>query len=160
MKPALFAISFLCGVFTSAASGSAASQVVYQQGGHKCVLDYDSNVFKAGSIQQDNYRRFSGTNPDTYFRVTAASNEENISPEKIREEFILKRGKKDLVYDRTKDQFLVLSGYRGANIFYTKIALSADNKTICVLDIFYPRQLRRSFDEEVTRMSLSFAALN
>ncbi len=82
-----------------------------------------------------------------------------MSPEKIRKEFVLKRDKKDLVYDRTNDQFLVLSGYRGANIFYTKIALSPDNKTICVLDIFYPSELKQTFDEEVTRMSLSFAVL-
>lgn len=88
-----------------------------------------------------------------------ASNDENASPETILKEFILKRGRKDLVYDRTRDRFLVLSGYRGKNIFYTKIALSPDRHTVCVLDIFYPRQLRSAYDSEVTRMSRSFTAL-
>lgn len=127
---------------------------------HECTLDYDRSAFVVSSIDSENYRRFSRPDPETYFRVTALANDENMTPEKIRNGYLLKRGRKDLVYDLTKGQFLVLSGYRGQNIFYTKIALSGDNKTICVLDIFYPRKLRRSMDSEVTRMSQSFAAKN
>ena len=141
-------------------AANSASPVVFQKDGHACTLDYDRAIFMAGANNKDNYQRFSGPNPDTYFRVTALANEENMTPEKIRNGYLEKRGKKDLVYDRMKSGFVVLSGYRGRNIFYTKISISPNNKTVCVLDIFYPPELKRAFDSQVTRMSLSFAALN
>ena len=136
------------------------SQVVFQKDGHACSLDYDQKMFMPGSLDSENYRRFSGPGQDTYFRVTALANDQNMTPEKIKKGYLLKRGPKDLVYDRTKSNFLVLSGYRGRSIFYTKIALSADNKIVCVLDIFYPREARQAFDPQVTRMSRSFTAQN
>ena len=159
MKNAVSAMILILGTLFPTAANSE-SQVVFRQANHECTLDYDRSAFVVSSIDSENYRRFSRPDPETYFRVTALANDENMTPEKIRNGYLLKRGRKDLVYDLTKGQFLVLSGYRGQNIFYTKIALSGDNKTICVLDIFYPRKLRRSMDSEVTRMSQSFAAKN
>ena len=103
---------------------------------------------------------YSGPNKDTHFSVTALPNDENLTPKEIRKEYLVSRGTKDLVYQRTKSEFLVLSGFRGRNIFYTKIALSPDNETICVLHISYPRKAKRAFDSRVTRMSRSFAAQN
>lgn len=139
-------------------SSTKGSQVVFREGGRECRLDYDKNIFGPGALDAEHYLRFPGSNKDTYFRVTALPNNENLSPEKIRQGYLQKKGGHDLVYDRTNGQFLVLSGYRGRNIFYTKISMSADNKIVCVLDIFYPREFRRAFDSQVTRMSRSFAA--
>jgi hypothetical protein len=136
------------------------SRVVFRDGRHECWLDYDRNVFTRGSLDSENYRRFVGPNNDTHFRVTALPNDENLTPNEIRKEYLVARGTKDLVYERTKSEFLVLSGYRGRNIFYTKIALSSDNETICVLHISYPRKAKRAFDSRVTRMSRSFSAKN
>jgi hypothetical protein len=62
----------------------------------------------------------------------------------------------DITYNRTKSSFLVLSGYRGRDIFYTKVAVSPDRRVACILDITYPRSLKRQFDGIVTRMSRSF----
>ena len=157
MKSAVSAI--ILAVFLPTAANST-SQVVFQKGSHACKLDYNRVIFMPGNIDAENYRRFSGPNPDTYFRVTAVANDENMNPQKIRYGYLKKRGDKDLVYDRIKGDFLVLSGYRGRNIFYTKISISPNNKTVCVLDIFYPPELKRAFDSQVTRMSHSFAALN
>ena len=81
-----------------------------------------------------------------------------MTPTEIKAEYIKKKGTKDLVYDRSKKDFLVLSGFNGEMIFYTKIALSSDNETICVMHISYPRKLKRAFDAIVTRMSRSFIA--
>ena len=136
------------------------SRVVFRDDRHECRLDYDRDMFTPGSLDSENYRRFSGPNKDTHFSVTAVPNDENLTPKEIRKEYLVKRGTKDLVYERTKSEFLVLSGFRGRNIFYTKIALSPDNETICVLHISYPRTAKRAFDTRVTRMSRSFAAKN
>ena len=159
MKTAVSAMLVIGGMFVATVAHSE-SQVVFQKDGHACRLDYDPNLFVPGALDADNYRRFQGPRPDAYFRVTALANDENMTPEKILAGYLSRRGEKDLVYNSVKGDFLVLSGYRGRDIFYTKIALSADNKTVCVLDIFFPPELKRAFDLEVTRMSHSFAAQN
>ena len=62
------------------------------------------------------------------------------------------------VYDRLKDDYLVLSGFQGENIFYSKIALSEDRRKLCIMHISYPRSEKREFDGIVTRMSRSLRA--
>jgi hypothetical protein len=159
MRNAIFAIGLLLGGVSPTLAHSE-SRVVFRDARHECRLEYDRSMFAPGSIDSENYRRFAGPNEDTYFRVTALANDENLTPREIRKEYLLKKGRKDLVYERTKGEFLVLSGFRGRNIFYTKIALSPDNETICVLHISYPRKAKRAFDSRVTRMSRSFTAQN
>ena len=151
-------ISDFCSV--CAAVGFAESWADYKDGTQKCKLKYASSIFARGAIDSENFQRFSGPNKDTYFRVLGHPNEEQLTPGEIRAEYIKKKGTTDLVYERTTRDFLVLSGYRGKNIFYTKIALSPDNETICVLHLSYPRRAKRAFDAIVTRMSQSFAAEN
>jgi hypothetical protein len=65
-----------------------------------------------------------------------------------------------VVYERTKERFLVLSGYRNGNIFYTKVVVSNDRRVACILDITYPRAMKEQFDRIVTRMSRSFSVAN
>ena len=66
----------------------------------------------------------------------------------------------DITYERTKNEFLALSGYRDGGIFYTKVAVSDDQRTACILDITYPRSLKQQFDGIVTRMSRSFKVID
>ena len=157
-----YAVSVILLIFAAVAPNlaHAESWAVYRDDTQKCRLMYASNVFARGGIDAENFQRFSGPNRDTYFRTMGLPNEEQLTPSEIRAEYIKKKGTTDLVYERTKRDFLVLSGYRGQNIFYTKIALSPDNETVCVLHISYPRKAKRAFDEIVTRMSRSFAAEN
>ena len=143
-----------------ATPGETATWAVYQDDTGKCRLNYADNIFAPGEIDAEDYQRFSGPNKNTYFRVTGLPNEEQLSPSEIRSEYIKTKGKSDLVYERTKRDFLVLSGFRDEKIFYTKIALSPNNKNVCVLHIVYPRKAKRAFDPIVTRMSRSFTALN
>ena len=159
MKLAILGIGLILGAMAPTPAHSE-SRVVFREDGLECRLDYDKAMFKPGSVDSKNYRRFSGPNRDTHFSVTGLSNDDNLTPKEIRKEYLEDRGSKDLVYERTKGEFLVLSGFRGRNIFYTKIALSSDNKTICVLHISYPRKDKRAFDSRVTRMSRSFIARN
>ena len=112
----------------------------------------------AGKKDEEDFQRFSGPNKDIYFRVAGLPNDELLSPKQIRTEYIKKRGKAEIVYERTKKDFLVLSGIRDRKIFYSKIAVSPNTKNICVLHIVYPQKAKRDFDAIVTRMSRSFAA--
>ncbi len=159
MKLAVLALLLALGTFASAAA-PAESWTRYQDGVDRCRLDYPDGLFDLGAIDAENVQWFSGPGKNTYFRVNSLSNEEQLTPRQIRAEYLKEKGKADLVYERTKTDFLVLSGFRGSNIFYTKVTLSPDNETICVLHISYPRKAKRAFDAVVTRMSRSFNAGN
>lgn len=145
-------------LFTLSAPGQAATWAVYQDDTGKCSLDYASSVFSLGKKDAEDFQRFSGPNKDTYFRVVGLANDENLSPKQIRAEYIKNRGKAVLVYERTKKDFLVLSGIRDEKIFYSKVAVSPNTQNICVLHIVYPQKAKRAFDAIVTRMSRSFIA--
>ena len=159
MRPQL-AIFFLILATFGATPVVAETWAAYRDDTEKCRLVYPSSVFTISWIDEENFRRFSGPNEDTYFRILGLTNEDQLTPTDIKAEYIKKKGTKDLVYERTNMDFLVLSGFHGQNIFYTKIALSSDNDTICVLHFSYPRKAKRAFDSIVTRMSRSFAATN
>jgi hypothetical protein len=116
------------GAVILSAPGQAATWAVYQDDTGKCSLDYASNVFSLGKKDAEDFQRFSGPNKDTYFRVVGLANDENLSPKQIRAEYIKNRGKAVLVYERTKKDFLVLSGIRDEKIFYSKVAF-------CILSI-------------------------
>ena len=157
MKYAIPVLLLISGAFQPTAAG-AESWAVYQDDTHGCRLKYASSLFTQDSIDKDKFQRFSGPNERTYFRVKGLANKESWTPAQIRAEYTKARGKADVVYERTKTDFLVLSGVRDNKIFYTKVALSPDNEIICVLDISYPRKDKRAFDRVVTRMSRSFTA--
>jgi hypothetical protein len=157
MKPAIPALLLSLATFASPAAW-AERWAVYQDEQHGCRLQYARSMFAPGPVDSDKFQRFPGPNKNVYFRVRGLANQENWTPAQIRAEYTKARGKGDVIYERTKTDFLVLSGFRGGNIFYTKVAVSPDNGTICVLDISYPRKAKRAFDHIVTRMSRSFVA--
>ena len=78
------------------------------------------------------------------------------TPEDIRENFLNVEMPGDITYESSRDEFLVLSGYRDEDIFYTRVAVSRDRRIACILDVTYPRALKRQFDGIITRMSRSF----
>jgi hypothetical protein len=138
--------------------GQSATWGVYQDDTKKCRLNYPKSIFTVGKKDEADFQRFSGPNKDIYFRIAGLPNDERLSPKQIRMEYIKNRDKAEVVYERTKRDFLVLSGVRDRKIFYSKIAVSPNTKNICVLHIVYPLKTKRAFDAIVTRMSRSFAA--
>ena len=139
-------------------SGKAAAWEVYQDDSGKCRLSYASSVFTPGEIDAEDFQRFSGPNKDIYFRVAGLPNDEGLSPKEIKAQYVKNRGKSKIVYEHTSANFLVLSGIRDRKIFYSKIAVSPNGESICVLHIVYPQKVKRQFDAIVTRMSRSFTA--
>ncbi len=157
MKRTIPALLLISGILAPSAA-LAAKWAVYEDGEHGCRLEYASSLFGEPSVDDEDFQRFAGPDQHTYFRVKSLPNEKNWTAGQIREEYTKSRRAGDVVYARTKRDFLVLSGIRGKNIFYTKVALSPDNETICVLHMSYPRKSKRAFDAIVTRMSRSFTA--
>jgi hypothetical protein len=156
--------SFGCAFALIAALGcgpaiSAAQEVGwddYYDSAYGCRLDYPGALFSAESSEPGKPKRFSASQEDIYFRVLGMENVSSWTPQNIKEEYLNANMPGDVTYQRTKDEFLVLSGYRGSNIFYTKVAVSEDRRIVCILDITYPRSLKKRFDGIVTRMSHSF----
>src|SRR5262249_13954707 len=105
-------------------------------------------------------RLFSNQNGDVYFRIQAVENPDRWSPRTIREKYVSADIPGDVTYDRTRSDFVVLSGHRGVNIFYTKVAVSSDQSSACILEITYPTAQKEAFDRIVTRMSRSLLMLN
>ncbi len=130
---------------------------VYRHSAHDCRVEYASSLFtKDAWDAAKELQRFSGPDAQTYFRVSGTANDERLTPGDLKARYLDSDAPGQIVYERTKPEFLVLSGYRGNSIFYVKAALSADNRTICVLEMSYPRKAKKAFDEVVTRMSRSF----
>jgi len=129
---------------------------IYRDSEHGCRLEYPRALFSPDPQEPDEPRRFSGEDNSTYFRVMGAENTSKWTPADIKMKYLRSDMPGDITYERTKSEFLVLSGYREEAIFYTKVAISDDHHTACILDITYPRSRKREFDRIVTRMSHSF----
>lgn len=135
----------------------AENWTMYRDSVHDCQLQYSTVHFTQDPWDaEEEFQRFSGPNAQTYFRVMGVRNEDNLSPAGIRGKYLEANVPGDIVYERTRADFLVLSGYRGDSIFYTKVAVSDDRRTLCILEITYPRKAKQAFDAIVTRMSRSF----
>jgi hypothetical protein len=141
----------------SSAPALAQSWTVYRDSVSDCRLDYPSSLFtqEPFDLEQD-IQRFSGPDDQTYFRVRGVNNQDKLNPSQIKARYLQSDIPGDIVYERTRPDFLVLSGTRGDSIFYTKVAVSSDDRMICILEITYPSSLKRRFDDVVTRMSRSF----
>lgn len=130
---------------------------VYRDPVFDCRLDYPTSLFNRDPLDiEEDFQRFSGPDEETYFRVQGLENAERLTPSEIKAKYLAAGVPTDIVYERTRSDFLVLSGYRGDNIFYTKAVVSPDQRNICILLITYPRSVKEEFDAVVTRMSRSF----
>jgi len=131
----------------------------YRDSVHGCSVQYPASVFRREPFDvSQEAQKFSATDPSTYFRVLGFNNEKELSSADIKAKFLAASVPGDVVYDKQRARFWVVSGYRGKNIFYMKVALSPDRRIACVLEILYPRTRKRAFDGIVTRMSSSFRA--
>jgi hypothetical protein len=150
---ALAGLAFLC---ASPARAQDLSWRVYDDAKHGCELEYPATIFAADAAHPNEPRRFSSSDENVYFRILGTVNSAGWTPAEIKRKYLGSRMPGKVVYERTKDEFLVLSGYRNGNIFYTKVVVSGDRRIACILDLTYPRAMKHKFDRIVTRMSRSF----
>jgi hypothetical protein len=139
---------------TGITSARADNWAIYREGGSGCQVSYPKNLFKKDARKRG-ATRFSGPDDKTLFRIMEAGNEGELSLPRLKDKYFNIPGK--VTYQRTTTDFLVLSGYRRDRIFYTRVELSSDRRTICIFEITYPKQRKGAFDRLVTRMSHSFS---
>jgi serine/threonine-protein kinase len=155
--PAIWTLCLSAVVFAVPILAQSEGWSVYYDHQYGCQLEYPSFVFAADQREPDDPHSFSGPNHETYFRILGVDNPSGRTPADIKAEYVRSNIPGEITYERTKREFLVLSGYRGDSIFYTKVSLSKDGKIACILEITYPRNDKTKFDTIVTRMSRSFA---
>ncbi len=160
MRPNMLAILAVISFMGTEGLAAASRWTIYEDANSNCVLNYPAGLFRPEALSPDEQRRFSSPDADVYFRIKRVKNPNGWSPQAIKEKFLSIDVPGDVTYDRTRPDFFVVSGYRGANIFYTKVALSSDRSSACVFEITYPRVQKESFDQIVTRMSRSLRSLN
>lgn len=59
----------------------------------------------------------------------------------------------DITYKRKARSWFVLSGYRGGDIFYTRVGRACRGTRFHVLELTYPRAAKGDMDAEATRLS-------
>ena len=160
MRPYLLTTLLMTGFLATEALARDLRWTLYEDNEFGCVLDYPASLFSPEASNPDQPRRFSSENSDAYFRIQGVENANGWSPRAIREKYLSADMPGDVTYDRTKSDFVVLSGYRGESIFYTKVAVSTDRSSACIFEITYPRVQKKAFDKIVTRMSRSLRSLN
>lgn len=59
----------------------------------------------------------------------------------------------EVTYQTRGQNWWVLSGYRGEDIFYRRASFACDHRRVHVIELVYPRSLKRQFDPIVTSIS-------
>lgn len=131
---------------------------VYNDGESSCQISYPGNLFTSDGLVTRGVARFAGPNERTFFRIMEAENQGNLSLKALKGKYFSENVPGRIIYERSTDDFLVFSGYRKDRIFYARVELSPDKETMCIFEITYPREQKRSFDKVVTRMSYSLSA--
>jgi hypothetical protein len=160
MRPNMLAIVIVTSFLGTESLAADSRWTTYEDADFSCVLDYPAGLFRPEALSPDEPRRFSSPDADVYFRIQGVENANGWSPQAIREKYLSAGMPGDVTYDRTRSDFVVLSGYRGANIFYAKVAVSSDRSSACIFEITYPRVQKEAFDRIVTRMSRSLRSVN
>lgn len=78
------------------------------------------------------------------------------SLDELRRGYLEKAGNPRITYTRRFGSSYVMSGFLGDDIFYMKLVLPRGGDAINVMEIRYPREMKRRFDPIVTRLSRSF----
>ncbi len=132
---------------------------VYHDRESVCQISYPRNLFARDGPVVRGVARFTGPNEETFCRVMEAENQGELSLKALKSKYFSENVPGKIIYERSTDDFLVFSGYRRDRIFYARVELSPDKGTMCIFEITYPREQKRSFDKLVTRMSYSLSAI-
>lgn len=131
---------------------------VYENTRFGTRVSYPSNLFRAKAPPANNDgRSFEGIGGSHEFIVFGQHNIDGLGVRGLIEQDISWGGYDAVTYEKSGDGWYVLSGYKGANIFYRKVFLDEQSETLHVLEITYPSALKREFDAVVVEMASSFA---
>lgn len=122
-------------------------------------ITYPAGMFVPAKLDEPGMRAFRSDDGKAKFLVGARDNGKGDSPESFRRSLLKNPGRySDVTYRPSGGNWFVLSGFRGDEVYYEKIAFSCDRQVVNVFAISYPVADRDRYDHVVERMEDSFHA--
>jgi hypothetical protein len=128
----------------------------YQNERYGTTIDYP-NIFKAGRPPDNNDGLAFTSAEGAEFSVIASYNRQDLDLAGFRD-FIVKNlaAGQIITYQAHGDDWFVISGTKGADIFYQRYLLSHGKQMTEGFGMSYPASLKQKYDPIVARMSKSF----
>ncbi len=120
---------------------------------------YPSGIFNPQPPPDNNDgRRFTAIDGKSSFFIFGQYNALEMTLAELEADDIAGGDYDAVTYKRHGEDWYVLSGYRGDQVFYRKLLLRDDGETEHVFEIIYPKQAKRTFDLITAQMAKSFFA--
>jgi hypothetical protein len=128
----------------------------YVNGRFGTSLDFPAKMFRPSPPPENgDGRRF--TSPDATLEVYAFNNVNQETARSMKRRLVGSEGYRQVTYSPTGPGWLVLSGFRGKNIFYEKYFFRGD--TIQGFGIEFPRAAKPRYAPVIERIENSFRAM-
>ena len=125
------------------------------------TVDYPAGIFSVaeGKAEKGVGRKFSSADGRSLFAIYSRENEAGDTPASyLRNNLKLPRSA--LSYERVTRSFFAISTVREGSIYYSRCNFSAEaGGAIHCIDLVYPQEQRRAWDDVVTRISRSLRPL-
>jgi hypothetical protein len=157
MRRGICFIASICWVLSAPAmSADAGNWLTYQNDRYGTTIDYPDTFKPEPPPGSDDGREFKSAD-GADFSVSASYNAFDFDLPKYRD-FIVKNLKASEVvtYQSRGENWFVLSGTKGADIFYERHILSYNMQMTEDFYISYPASLKQTYDPIVARMAKSF----
>jgi hypothetical protein len=155
----LIALALLLAGTMPPGAQTAGGWTTYQNERFGYRLIYPADVFQDDGAAPENAdgRTFLSRDGRAKIVVYGANNDERFSPSEYRST-ILKEfpGYDQMDYAPKGQSWFVLSGFRGAAIYYQKVMFSCDNRIINVFSVTFPREEKRFYENLIERMEDGF----
>ena len=140
----------------AASAAVPAGWTTYYNDRYGTTIDYPSTFTPEPPPDADDGRRFKSADGAS-FSVSAAYNAMDFNLAEYRQ-FIVEHIAPEavIIYRAQGDNWFVISGTQGPNIFYERHVLSHKAEMTENFDMSYPASLRRTYDPIVARMAQSF----
>lgn len=133
---------------------------VYANDRFGTTIEFPADVFKMlPPPDNDDGRSFAARDGDGGFIVFGSHNVFEMTLDELMEDDIAGGGHDSVTYRRNGEDWYVLSGYRGGDVFYRKVMLADGGEVIHTFEITYPRALKSTFDPIAARMAKSMGTV-
>lgn len=136
---------------------STATWTSYENTRFGTRVSYPSNLFRELEAPSNNDgRSFKGIRGSHSFLVFGQHNVQSLGIQGLIDQDKSLGGYDTVTYEKTGDGWYVLSGFKGRDISYRKVILDTQNEVFHVLEITYPKALKKQFGSVVIDMAASF----
>lgn len=132
---------------------------VYSNDRYGTSIEYPAAAFVAlPPPDNDDGLSFKARIGTARFMVFASQNVFDMTLPELMEDDIAGSADDTVTYKRSGEDWYVLSGYRGSDVFYRKVLLSGGSSQVNTFEITYPKSQKSVFDPVAARMAKSLSA--